>query len=150
MLTHTISRRTKYIESFIVTGFSVRTKNSDEFNKKNARLPKLWHQFYTSDLAANTDIFGVYSNYDSDVNGFYTVTVGVASNTTQVQFSSTTIQAGNYLVFKGTGPMPATVIETWKRIWNYFETHRQYQRNFISDFERYSGSNQVTIYIGIK
>ena len=46
--------------------------------------------------------------------------------------------------------MPSTVVETWKQIWDYFEVERNYQRNFISDFEAYSGSDKVAIYIGIK
>ncbi len=140
----------KQVESFIVTGFSVRTQNSDEFNEKTAKLPSLWQQFNTSELTTNASIFGVYSNYDSDANGPYTVTVGVTSGHAQTQLSSVTIQAGNYLVFQGTGPMPATVVETWKRVWKFFEKNTEYRRNFISDFEAYSGSSQVAIYIGLE
>lgn len=144
-----ISPIIKHIESFIVTGFSTRTQNCDEFNQATVKIPNLWHQFDTSDLAANTNIFSVYSNYDSGINGLYTVTVGVASDDARDQFSSTIILAGNYLVFQNKGPMPDIVIELWKQIWNYFETQSEHQRNFISDFEAYSGSDQVTIYIGV-
>jgi predicted transcriptional regulator YdeE len=140
----------QYVESFIVTGLSVRTQNSDEFNEKTAKLPSLWQQFYTSELATNANIFGVYSNYDSDANGPYTVTVGVESDYAQAQFSSVTIQSGNYLVFQGTGEMPATVVETWKRVWAFFETNTEPRRNFISDFEAYSGPDQIAIYIGLE
>ena len=139
----------KQVEGFTVTGFSGRTQNSDEFNENTAKIPSLWQQFYTSELATNANIFGVYSNYDSDANGPYTVTVGVKSSHAQTQLSSVTIQAGNYLVFQSTGPMPATVVETWQRVWAFFETNSEHRRNFISDFEAYSGSDQVTIYIGL-
>ncbi len=61
-----ISPTVKQVESFIVTGFSVRTQNKDEFNEETAKLPSLWQKFYTSELAVNASIFGVYSNYDSD------------------------------------------------------------------------------------
>lgn len=140
----------KQVENFTVTGFSVRTQNSDEFNETTAKLPSLWQQFYTSELATNANIFGVYSNYDSDANGPYTVTVGVKSNHVQTQLSSVTIQAGKYLVFQGTGPMPAAVIEAWKQVWVFFETNTEHQRNFVSDFEAYSGPDQVAIYIGLE
>lgn len=140
----------QYVESFIVTGLSVRTQNSDEFNDKTAKLPSLWQQFYASELATNVNIFGVYSNYDSDANGPYTVTVGVESDYAQAQLSSVTIQAGNYLVFQGTGPMPATVVETWKQVWAFFETNTEHRRSFISDFEAYSGPDQIAIYIGLE
>ena len=140
----------KKIEGFIVHGFSVRTQNSDEFSEKTAKLPNLWQNFYTSELASNANIFGVYSHYDSDANGPYTVTVGIKSEPAQTQLSSVTIQAGNYLVFQGNGPMPATVIETWRRVWEFFEINTEYKRTFISDFEAYSGFDQVAIYIGLE
>jgi predicted transcriptional regulator YdeE len=76
--------------------------------------------------------------------------VGVDSDYTQTQLSSVTIQSGNYLVFQGTGPMPATVVETWKRVWEFFETNTEYRRNFVSDFEAYHGPDQVAIYIGLE
>lgn len=146
-----ISPNVKQVESFIVTGFSVRTQNKDEFNEKTAKLPSLWQQFYTSKLATNANIFGVYSNYDSDANAPYTVTAGVETSPhSQTELSAVTIKAGNYLVFQGTGPMPAIVVETWKRVWDFFETNTEYRRNFISDFEAYRGSDQVSIYIGLE
>jgi predicted transcriptional regulator YdeE len=145
-----ISPIVKYVESFIVAGFSVRTQNSNEFNEKTAKLPSLWQQFYASDLAVKANIFEVYSGYDSDANGLYTVTVGVTDDCKRTEYSSVEIQAGNYLVFQGTGPMPTTVVETWKKIWDYFNAESEYQRSFISDFEAYSGSDKVAIYIGIK
>ncbi|PJD92981.1 MAG: transcriptional regulator [Legionella sp.] len=138
------------VEGFTVTGFHVRTQNRDEFNETTAKLPSLWQQFYTSELGTNTHIFGVYSNYDSDANGPYTVTVGFKSNDVKTPLSSVAIQAGHYLVFQGTGPMPATVVEAWKQVWAFFETNTEHQRNFISDFESYSSPDQVAIYIGLK
>lgn len=138
------------VESFTVSGFHVRTQNKDEFNEKTAKLPSLWQQFYTSDLATNAKIYGVYSNYDSDASGYYTVTVGVESFHVPSELNAVSIQAGNYLIFQGTGPMPDMVVETWKRVWEFFEKNTEYQRNFISDFEAYSGLNQIAIYIGLK
>lgn len=140
----------KYIESFTVIGLSIKTRNTDEFNENTAKLPSLWQQFYSSNFAANANIFEVYSDYESDANGLYTVTVGVTDNNECAEFSSVKIQAGSYLVFEGEGQMPSTVVEIWKQIWAYFEEKREYQRSFISDFEAYSGSDKVAIYIGIK
>ncbi len=140
----------KYVEGFTVSGFSTKTQNTDEFNEKKAKLPSLWQQFYASNLAANANIFEVYSDYESDANGLFTVTVGVSDDGKRAEFGTVKIQAGNYLVFQGAGPMPSTVVETWKQIWDYFEAESNYQRSFISDFEAYSGSDKVAIYIGIK
>ncbi|WP_165485136.1 GyrI-like domain-containing protein [Legionella rowbothamii] len=140
----------KQVNSFKVIGLSTRTQNSDEFGEKTAKLPNLWQQVHSKGLAANATIVAVYSDYESDANGLYTVTVGIPSDDTPAQLNSVTIETGDYFVFQGKGPMPATVVETWKRIWSYFERNPEYQRSFISDFEAYKGSDEVTIYIGVK
>lgn len=145
-----ISPVLKYVEGFTITGLSTRTHNANEFNEKTAKLPSLWQQFYSSDLAANANIFEVYSDYESDANGLYTVTVGVTDDSERAEFDSVKIQTSNYLIFHGVGPMPSTVVETWKQIWDYFKVENGYQRSFISDFEAYSGSDKVAIYIGIR
>ena len=144
-----ITPKLKQIKSFIVTGLSAETQNVDEFNEKTAKIPTLWQQFYASGLAANTDIYGVYSDYESDAKGLYMLTVGLKSDSPKAQLSTITIEAGNYLIFSAKGSMPATVIETWKQIWAYFEKENEYQRNFMTDFEIYQGALEVAIYIGV-
>jgi predicted transcriptional regulator YdeE len=144
------------LDGFIVSGLSVRTKNSEEFNQSTAKLPKLWEDFGAivpklSDSQESPEVFGVYSDYDSDATGYYKVTVGIPLKARQnfSEFSTVTIQAGKYLVFSGKGMMPQTVIETWLRIWSFFESRVEYARNFISDFELYRG-DEIDIYIGIR
>lgn len=139
-----------YIDSFTITGFTVQTQNSDEFNEETAKLPKLWQQFHSSNPASNTTIFGVYSDYESDAKGAYRVTVGVTHNNHDAELHTIKINSGNYLVFQGKGPMPQAVIETWKRVWDYFTLRAPYQRCFRTDFEAYSNENEVSIYIGVK
>jgi predicted transcriptional regulator YdeE len=140
------------IDSFIVTGFQVRTKNSDEFNYETAKLPQLWQQLHANNQGSDTVFFGVYSDYESDAQGAYTVTAGIKSkhqnpdNFTQVNVN---VQSGTYLVFRGKGEMPLTVVETWKQVWNHFSEKSQYERTFMTDFETYNG-DEVAIYIGIK
>lgn len=139
----------KNVKGFRVIGLSIRTQNSDEFDEKTAKLPTLWEEFYSSNIANDENILGVYSDYASDANGLYTVTVGVRSDNTQNKLSSVTIQMGNYLVFHGKGPMPLTVIETWKRVWDYFTAENSYQRSYMTDFEVYKNADEVDIYIGV-
>ncbi len=78
----------KYVEGFTVSGFSTKTQNTDEFNEKKAKLPSLWQQFYASNLAANANIFEVYSDYESDANGLFTVTVGVSDDSKRAELGS--------------------------------------------------------------
>ena len=138
----------KHVDSFTVAGLMVRTKNSDEFNQETAKLPHLWQQFYSSNPTLNIPIFGVYSGYESDANGFYDVTVGTTNNQS-IELSTVQIHAGNYLVFEGKGGMPQTVIEVWTRVWDYF-TDAIHQRSFVTDFEMYSNGDEVSIYIGVQ
>lgn len=144
-----ISPKLTQIKGFTITGVSIRTQNSNEFNAKTAKLPTLWQQFHSSELATGETVFGVYSDYESDANGLYTVTVGIASDNKHDSFKSVTIQPGHYLVFENTGPIPNVVIETWRSIWDFFAINHTYQRHFISDFESYSRNGEVAIYIGI-
>lgn len=138
----------EFVESFTITGFSTRTQNKDECDLNTAKIPSLWQKFYASDLVNNTPVFGVYSDYASDVNDFYTLTVGIDAKPSDL--NQVTIHSGHYLVFKARGPMPITIINLWQKIWQYFETEKQYQRSYLSDFERYDPSEQVAIYIGVR
>lgn len=140
----------KHVDSFTVTGLTVRTKNSDEFNPETAKLPNLWQQFYASNPIANTTIFGVYSGYESDANGSYDVTAGTLNNNHGTELNAVKINSGNYLVFQGKGAMPQTVIETWKRVWDYFTVDSPYQRCFMTDFEEYKNDDEVAIFIGVR
>lgn len=146
---HTIEPTQEYINQFIVSGLSIRTKNSDEFDPKTAKIPTLWQQFYSSNLAGSQPLLGVYSDYESEVHGFYTLTLGSAQDQQQPKLNQVIIHAGHYLLFQNRGPMPATVIDTWKEVWHYFSNQLKYQRRFLSDFELYTGPDQVTIHIGI-
>lgn len=139
----------EFVHPFTVIGFHVRTQNSEEFSEKSAKIPAVWQQFSTSALAVHPKIFGVYSEYASDANDFYTYTVGVLDEGQAGEFHKITVNSGQYLVFKGHGPMPLTVIETWKRIWAYFAEETAYQRTYTSDFEAYNGPTELSVYIGI-
>lgn len=140
----------KHVDSFIVTGFTLRTKNSDEFNPDTAKLPSLWQQFYSSNPSPSRTIFGVYSGYESDANGSYDITVGTLNSDQDAKLNTVKISSGNYLVFQNKGAMPQTVIDTWKRVWDYFNLDSPYQRCFITDFEEYKNGDEVAIFIGVK
>ena len=141
----------KYVEGFTVMGLRTKTQNSDEFNEKTAKLPGLWQQFYASELAINANIFGVYSNYESNVDGLYTVTVGVKTDdepNTPV-FCTINVLPGEYLVFENQGVTPHVVVETWQNVWTYFKSQPKFTRRFKTDFEMYKNGEDIAIYIGI-
>ena len=146
------------MDAFTVTGLSVRTINSNEFNPETAKLPQLWGNFFASGMAETipnrlleSPIFGVYSNYDSDATNYYTLTAGVSINSkgNNPELNTVDIQKGHYLVFKDKGIMPQVLIKTWERIWVYFATNSEYKRCFNTDFEVYLNSDEIAVYIGI-
>ena len=147
------------IDHFNVTGLSVRTSNREEFNPETATLPELWQRFYSEDLAnkipnriSDSPIFGVYSNYESNADGLYTLTAGVKSKDqpSTPAFCSIPVLAGDYLVFENKGMMPHVVIDTWLIIWNYFKSQQHITRRYETDFEVYQNDEDIAIYIGVK
>lgn len=134
------------IDGFNISGLQVRTSNRNEFNPATAKLPDLWQRFFAE--APDLPMFGVYSDYESNTEGLYTVTAGG-----KVDHSSNNtlkVLSGDYLVFEGQGSMPHAVVETWQRVWHYFEGKNKFQRCFKTDFEMYKGNEEIAIYIGVQ
>ena len=145
------------VQSFTVSGISVRTTNRDEAQPLTAKLPDLWGKFHTQGLAEktpnkvdNASVYGVYSDYESDASGAYRTTAGVRVSKAAADSDSIEIRGGQYLVFKATGAMPQIVFETWVTIWSFFETSKDFRRCFTTDFEEYLGPNEVAIHIAVE
>jgi predicted transcriptional regulator YdeE len=137
-----------------ISGISVRTTNAAEFNPVTGKIAGLWGRFFSEGLfdslpgkLPDSPVYGVYSGYESDYMGAFDVTAGVATSKHE---GSLALQAGDYLVFSATGPMPQTVIQTWGVVWQYFQTNPSVQRAYATDYEAYTGTDSVAIHIGIK
>lgn len=142
-------------------GRSVRTSNALEMDASTAQIGALWQQFNAQELSANTAvtnpgvIFGVYSDYESDHNGTYTLSVALeteAGAPVPQGFNAIAIPPATFLVFSAEGPIPQATIGLWQEIWQYFERHTDTPRAFDYDFELYSAQqpDKVDIYISIK
>ena len=137
-----------------IAGISVRTTNAAEFSPATGKIAGLWGRFFSEGLfdslpnkLPESPIYGVYSGYESDYMGAFDVTAGVAATKAE---SLLALQAGEYLVFTATGPMPQTVLQTWGVVWQYFQSNPTVQRSYATDFEAYIGTDQVEIHIGIQ
>jgi predicted transcriptional regulator YdeE len=146
------------MQNFTVTGLLARTKNEDEFNNETAKLSKLWEQFYSNvslnemaNRKTNSPVYGVYSDYDSDDKGFYSVTAGVefAKQENAAEFHTIQVDEGEYLVFENQGALPQAIIEIWQTIWHFFEEQSALKRAYKTDFEVYSGFRHCAVYIGL-
>jgi predicted transcriptional regulator YdeE len=141
------------LEPFRVAGLTARTTNRDESDPQAARIGTLWDRFFGERVYEKTPhrvddmrLFGVYSDYEADAHGAFDITTGVAVADGP---ASVRIEGGDYLVFHGHGEMPQMVLAVWQAVWHYFDAHPEIQRRYKSDFEAYSGPDQVAIHIGI-
>ncbi|RZL94362.1 MAG: AraC family transcriptional regulator [Variovorax sp.] len=140
-------------DAFSIAGLTVRTSNREESDSQVARIGQLWSRFFDERVYEKTPhrvydmrLYGVYSGYESDAQGAFDLTAGVAVSGGP---SAVRIEAGDYLVFTGQGEMPQMVLAVWQSIWQYFEQHPDVRRTYRSDFEAYSGPDQVAIHIGV-
>lgn len=146
--------QTLRIKKLILSGISVITNNHSEMSDDSSKIPQLWEDYYSKNVHLKTKhksnkghMYGVYSDYTSDVNGDYKVTVAVEVK----KESSTCIDIENekYLVFSAKGELPDIVIDTWETIWEYFEKNSEYTRKYSIDFEKYISEDEIEIYISI-
>ena len=142
------------VKKLMLAGLSTVTNNENEKNPETAKILQLWNDYQDKNIlgatfnkSKNFDMYGVYSDYVSDVNGDYKVTVAVEVIKPK---NAMVIEDQRYLVFQKKGELPEIVSETWKDIWEYFENKPKYERSYAIDFEKYSKENEVEIYISIK
>ena len=138
-------------EEFTVRGLSVRTTNRAETQPETAIIPGLWQEFgrVCGNCAEPVRVYGVYSDYDSDIHGEFAVTAALPGDFPHPGAREVTIPAGTYLSFEGSGPCPATVIALWQKVWEYFARGNAPARTYRCDFEEYTGRESVAIFIGI-
>ncbi len=147
--------KTTRIKNLILQGLSTRTNNKNEADKKTAKISPLWTEYVDENIYAKTlnkthddYLYGVYSNYESDVNGDYDVTVALEIKKKSKKYIF--IENTKYLVFSKKGEFPEIVLELWKEIWEYFENKPEYEREYSIDFEKYVQKDEIEIYISIK
>lgn len=139
-----------------VTGVSVRTNNHREMSAGSSRIAELWRRFerqIAPRLSRESQVFGVYDQYESDHEGDFNVLAGTDQKNLELDTDrmSVTIQPGRYLVFPARGELPQSVISAWQRVWAYFErSDCPYRRAYTTDFELYTAKDSADIYIAVK
>jgi predicted transcriptional regulator YdeE len=162
MSDHGAYPRLAICDGFTVVGTEIRTTNELERDPATAQIGAHWQRFYRDALAdkvANRDdaavTYGVYTDYESDDRGAYAQLVGCevrGGGQVPLGMRTLAIPGGRYLVFTGTGELPAMVVQTWARVWQYFEGEAREERAYTVDFERYDqrDPSRVEIYIAVK
>jgi predicted transcriptional regulator YdeE len=147
-------------------GVAVRTTNAEEAGP-SGRLSALWNTYFASGIAEQIEasnahlIYALYTDYESDAGGAYTVLIGhersdAAAVLVPTGMEQAKIPESKFIVFKTRkGPVYEVVLEAWVKIWAYFE-HSSIERAYTGDYELYDGRNfnpadaEVDIYIAIK
>ena len=108
----------------------------------------------------DSNLYAVYTDYANDANGNYTLVLGAkvhpGTNAPEGMISKS-VPAGRYAVFTSErGAMAKVVVETWMRIWSYYQSPASGRRAYRADFELYDqraadlNNTPVDIYIGLK
>lgn len=132
---------------FIVMGLQVRTTSREEMDPATARIPGLWGRFMTEGVAGalpgrtGETVYAVYSDYESDHHGAYSLTLGCAvepSAAVPAGLARVEVPSGRYAVVTSErGPAPRVVPEAWQRVWTTSEQELGGRRAFRVDFEVY-------------
>lgn len=154
--------RTQNEGDVTIAGLEARTDNIKESDPSTANIPGLWKRFmeegWGGQIPSNRKrslIYAVYSAYESDALGPYSLIVGLPVDP-RVALSSrltrVTIAPGEYLRFVAQGEMPGSLIEAWGSIWNYFNDPDAPERAFQTDFEIHDleKPDRVEILVGVK
>lgn len=150
--------KTQKIETFYVIGISTRTTNANGQSGKD--IEALWTRFWGEEIQAkipnkvNDDIYAVYTDYESDYTGAYTLIIGLKVNTLDdipPGYAGLEIEAATYEKFVSKGKMPEAVFNTWLDIWQNKELKRLYKSDFtVHGKKYYDGENaEVETYISI-
>ncbi|MBS0214673.1 MAG: GyrI-like domain-containing protein [Proteobacteria bacterium] len=135
------------VEEFFIQGGSICTNNAREATD-SGKIPDLWAKFYAAHPDPKETAYGVYSGYESDASGEFTVTAGI--KVASMADATVAIQAGTYLMFPANGVMPAAIIDAWNDVWAYFSRSQLHVRAYETDFEQYIGPESAIIHIGIR
>lgn len=146
-------------------GVTTRTTNAQEMGA-NGLLSSLWDSYFASGISERAQvnnghlIYALYTDYESDASGAYTVLIGHERADAQAELpyglEQATVPEAKFMVFKTKkGPVYEVVAQAWGEIWAFFE-HSSIERTYGGDYELYDGRTfdpanaEVDIYIAIK
>jgi len=143
-----------------VVGLAIRTTNAAEANPATARIPGLWRKVLEEGVAGRIAgrtnpgvLAAVYTDYDSDERGPYTLVVGAeveADAPAPPGLTAVAVPAARCLRFAARGPMPAALVAVWGRVWSAFARPDGPRRAFACDLERHTGPEAADVYVAIR
>lgn len=147
-------RTIRQSKPILVIGIELKTSNKEAFQT----IPPFWQKFYQEEILkkipnkVSKDVFAVYTKFENEGQnneGVYSFIIGAqVKNLDDVPagFVTTTMPASRRAVFSVEAGHPEKVGEKWIKIWK----RNDLKKTFISEYERYSESGEIDIYVGIK
>jgi predicted transcriptional regulator YdeE len=151
--------------AFSVAGIEVRTSNAKEASG-DGLIGKQWQKFFQEGMLekipnkVDGNIYAVYSDYASDKNGEYSLTIGARvpdGSPVPPGLVLETVTAGNYTVVTSEkGPVAKVVVAAWQRVWAMEDKRELAPRAYKTDYELYDQraadpqNSQADLYIGMK
>ena len=130
---------TKELKGFIIIGISVRTTNSNGKSLKD--IGEIFSRFVSQKLMDqirdknSSDIYCVYTDYESDFNAPYTTIVGCRVSSMEhipPGMVAKIIPDSKYQVYHSTGKLSECLTKTWVTIWE-----SEIDRKYMADFDIY-------------
>ena len=145
-----------------IIGIELRTTN--ENGKAFEEIPPFWQKFYQEGIIekipnkSSGEVYAIYTNFENvgeNNRGTYSLIIGCPVNSMDdipEEFVSTIIPESNYAIFESETGVPEKIGVTWQKIWKLSEEDKQFdvKRTYISEFEQYKPSGEISIYIGLK
>lgn len=150
------------LAEILLVGMEIRTNNEDEMNGRG-KIANLGQRFYREGLPkikthVQDSIFAVYTDYESDENGWYTYFIGVkVRSLAEIPpgMEGKRIPAAKYAkILTSAEALPDVVIKKWQQIWA--DDLLKKKRAYTADLEIYDlsrgGAEQtkIVIYLAIK
>lgn len=143
-----------------IIGIATQTSNNN--SQAIEDLGKLWSQFFGENIIGkipntiSTNIYSVYTDYESDFKGKYTTIIGLeVSSLDEIPegMIGREFQPQIFKKYIAKGELHEAVGKTWTEIWN---DDTNLNRTYIYDYELYTEKAQnpakaeIEIYIGVK
>ncbi|MDO1451488.1 effector binding domain-containing protein [Rhodocytophaga aerolata] len=153
------SMHNQIIQQFYVMGISIRTTNENGQSAKD--IESVWGKFWGQEIQkhipnkVNEDIYAVYTAYETDYTGPYTVIIGLPVSSLETipeGFVGITIEKAAYQKFLSKGKMPEAVFNTWLDIWQNKNLNRAYKADFTIHGKKYYDGEQAEVetFISVK
>lgn len=147
-----VSREIK-LKAFSIAGITIRTTNEEQ--KTITDIGTLFARFFSENIIEkipsrlSDDIYCVYTDYESDYTGEYSVIIGCKikdGDTVDKSLIVKKIHDSKYIEYKSSGELHAAVSKTWTEIWNSKEISRAYQADFDIYGQEAIDPQNATIY----